>query len=200
MQSEGLIAVANPAATAEDARIGRDGADAAESLAGPDSHGVAETLRQIAGIGRRNLRPMLGIVALALVAAAVLTLLTTRAYTAIASVQVNDQSAQVLGKAFEGENEAIPASDTERFLNTQLEILNSRGIAQRVARRLGLERLRGPAGGRGAPHPVRHHLYRAVPPTPGLTMERLTRPPHYSGRAPIFGRPSPSHEGHRQCA
>ena len=98
MQSEGLIAVANPAATAEDARIGRDGADAAESLAGPDSHGVAETLRQIAGIGRRNLRPMLGIVALALVAAAVLTLLTTRAYTAIASVQVDNASVERISR------------------------------------------------------------------------------------------------------
>jgi capsular exopolysaccharide synthesis family protein len=55
-------------------------------------------------------------------------------------VQINNQSAQVLGDDQQDASlaEAATAQDTDRFLKTQIAILNSRAIAERVAQRLRL--------------------------------------------------------------
>ena len=81
------------------------------------------------------------VIALSLLAALVITLLTTPRYTASTTVQINNQTAQVLGKSSgldQDETEVASAADTDRFLQTQLDIINSRAIAERVAQRLSL--------------------------------------------------------------
>jgi polysaccharide biosynthesis transport protein len=82
------------------------------------------------------------IVAVSLIAALTLTLLTTPRYTATISMQINNQTAQVLGKGANGmdedETEIASTADTDRFLQTQMDILSSRAIAERVAQRLNL--------------------------------------------------------------
>jgi len=81
------------------------------------------------------------IIALALVAALVITMVTTPRYTASTSVQINNQTAEVLGKSSgvdQDEAELAGAADTDRFLQTQMDIINSRAIAERVAQRLKL--------------------------------------------------------------
>jgi len=91
------------------------------------------------GVWRRNRWLILGIVVFALVAAVIVTLLQTPRYTAVASVQIDDQGQQVLGEEFDQQSEVTPGGQAELFLNTQLEILRSRNLAQRVMRKLQLE-------------------------------------------------------------
>lgn len=109
----------------DDARYGQDG--------------FTNLLHMLLGIWRRNRWLILGIIALALVAAVIVTLLQTPRYTALASVQIDDQGQQVLGEEFDQQSEATPSGQAELFLNTQLEILRSRSLAERVMRKLQLE-------------------------------------------------------------
>ncbi len=99
---------------------------------------IGELVRNVLSLIRRNRWLIAAIIGLALVAAIAATMLDTPRYTASASVQINDQSEQVLGEDLDAQSEVNKATDVERFLNTQIEILRSRGLAQRVARRLDL--------------------------------------------------------------
>lgn len=63
-------------------------------------------------------------------------LVMPRIYTAEATVQVDQQVAKVLGTE---ENEPLAAGiDAERFLQTQIDVMNSRMMAERVSNTLGL--------------------------------------------------------------
>lgn len=111
---------------------------------GPGPYGPAEGdslgayIRYALALVRRNYRVMVGIVAAALLLAFVLTLLATPKYTATTSIQINDQSEQVLGDDIEGRQSVNSPYDVDRFLNTQLQVLRSRELATRVANRLDL--------------------------------------------------------------
>ncbi len=98
-------------------------------------------LRALFLLVRANAALIAAIFAASLAAAIVVTLLMTPQFTATTTVQINDQASQVLGKAADAdtsEAQASSAQEAERFLETQLEIINSRAIAQRVAHRLNL--------------------------------------------------------------
>ncbi|MET0180505.1 MAG: polysaccharide biosynthesis tyrosine autokinase [Novosphingobium sp.] len=103
--------------------------------------GVAHSgldLSAILATVRRRLWVILAIMAAAVAAAVLLTLLDTPRYTAASSVQINDQSDQVIGSASEAlANQA--GWDIDRFLNTQLDVLKSRGLALRVVQKLKLQ-------------------------------------------------------------
>ena len=96
-------------------------------------------LREIITTIRANLILISIIVASALALALVMTLLQTPRYTAETTLQINDQSAQIFGKQDDTmQDPVVAASDTERFLQTQVEILKSRALAERVAQKLRL--------------------------------------------------------------
>lgn len=96
-------------------------------------------LRQIVAIVRANLVAISLILVAALALAVIVTLVQTPRYTAETTLQINDQSAQILGKQDDlSQDPAIAASDTERFLQTQVDILKSRALAERVAQKLRL--------------------------------------------------------------
>ncbi|KPF50467.1 exopolysaccharide biosynthesis protein [Novosphingobium sp. AAP1] len=96
-------------------------------------------LRKLLMIVRANLLIIGLIVAISVALAFVTTLLMTPRYTAQATVQINNQSAQVLNDQQDpSQSEAASPQDTDRFLKTQVAILNSRAIAERVAQRLRL--------------------------------------------------------------
>lgn len=82
------------------------------------------------GSQRRQVAAVLGG---ALAVGAVATLLETPRYTATAVIQINDQSPRVLSAA---EEPASPGADSDRFLQTQLDLLNSRALAKRVIARV----------------------------------------------------------------
>lgn len=63
-------------------------------------------------------------------------LLMPRVYEARSSVQVDQQIAKVLGT--EDDQTVIGGADADRFLQTQVDILNSRAMAKRVSDKLGL--------------------------------------------------------------
>lgn len=96
-------------------------------------------LRFIVAAIRANLLVIIAIIAAALALALVVTLLDTKRYTANASVQINDQSQQVLGDVEATSEQATSSWDTERFLQTQVDVLKSRALALRVIKRLRLE-------------------------------------------------------------
>ena len=85
---------------------------------------------------RRRLAWIAAILALSLVAGVFYTMFQTPLYTAQTSVQINNQSEQVLRKG-EDLDQSTNVYD-ERFLKTQIDILKSRGLATRVAQKLKL--------------------------------------------------------------
>jgi polysaccharide biosynthesis transport protein len=88
---------------------------------------------------RSNLLVISAIIAAALALALVVTLLDTKRYTASASVQINDQSQRVLGNDEEIQSQVNSSWDTDRSLQTQVDMLKSRALATRVMKRLHLE-------------------------------------------------------------
>lgn len=94
-------------------------------------------LRQIIAVIRTHMLWIVAIMAAAFVLGIVLTMLQTPLYTANSSVQIDDAAAQVLQN---GQDVQASSSmyDTDRFLNTQLDVLKSRALARRVADRLKL--------------------------------------------------------------
>lgn len=100
---------------------------------------ISANLRHVFSALRRHFWMAIAIVGAVLLLALISTLLDTPRYTAETSVQINDQSDEVLGSDFEAGNVTPPSDwDIDRFLNTQLDILRSRGLAERVADRLDL--------------------------------------------------------------
>ena len=97
-------------------------------------------LRYVAAIVRANLWLIAAIISASLAVALVTTMLATKRYTATASVQINDQSQRVLGNEVETDQMANNGWDTDRFLQTQVDVLKSRALAERVMKRLRLER------------------------------------------------------------
>ena len=85
---------------------------------------------------RRRLGWIAAILALSLVAGVLYTMFQAPLYTAQTSVQINNQSDQVLRQG-EDLNQGASIYD-ERFLKTQIDILKSRGLAVRVAQKLKL--------------------------------------------------------------
>jgi len=111
---------------------GDDGAPAAVANGGL-------SFLHVVAAARSNLK-LIGIVIGGTLALAVLiSLLQSPRYTASATIQINNQSSRVLKNDQAANDEEIVGSgDTERFLKTQVEILRSRAIAQRVAQKLNL--------------------------------------------------------------
>lgn len=99
---------------------------------------ISETLRQILSAVRRYFWMAAAIIVACVALAVVATMLDTPRYSASATVQINDQSDEVLGADFETQIAPPSDWDTERFLNTQLDVLRSRALAERVVDALDL--------------------------------------------------------------
>ena len=94
---------------------------------------------EVLAIGPANLLPVSIITVSTPSLAIVATMLQTPRYTAGTTLQINDQSAQILGKQDDiSQDPVVSAADTERFLQTQVDILKSRALMERVAQKLRL--------------------------------------------------------------
>lgn len=94
---------------------------------------VSANLRYALAALRRNMWLAIAIVGAALALAVIATMLDAPRYTAATSIQINDQSDEVLGEELDGQTADSSSWDIDRFLNTQLDILRSRALAVRVA-------------------------------------------------------------------
>lgn len=103
------------------------------------AQGASSSLREIWAAAFRSRYWIAGIFAICIVLAVVAALLTTRLYQASASVEVRQEAEKVLGTEADREGAASKA-DADRFLQTQLDIIRSRGVAETVAERQGLFR------------------------------------------------------------
>ncbi len=100
---------------------------------------AAVDLRYILSSIRANLWLIALIVAAALALALVATMLQTKRYTASASIQISNTTGRVLSSKDESPGDSGDAAyDIDRFLKTQVDILQSRGLALRVAQKLNL--------------------------------------------------------------
>lgn len=99
----------------------------------------AFSLREIwAGVYRS--RVWIGLIMTACILGAfAYSLLATRLYKSEVSIEIRQEAEKVLGTEADREG-AASKNDSERFLQTQLEIIRSRGVAQAVAESLGLYR------------------------------------------------------------
>lgn len=83
----------------------------------------------------RNRWLILSILVAAVALAVAVTLLTAPTYRASASIQIDQKVAKVLGTE---DDEEAASADTDRFLQTQVDVLRSRALAERVATKLRL--------------------------------------------------------------
>jgi capsular exopolysaccharide synthesis family protein len=97
--------------------------------------------RYVLAAVRSNLWLILAIIGVTLAGAVALTLLETPRYTASSTIQINDSSTSVLGdkSGDVGDTGGSDGYDTDRFLQTQVDVLQSRGLAVRVAQKLKLD-------------------------------------------------------------
>lgn len=93
-------------------------------------------LRAILAALYRNRLLIATVIVLALAAGVISILLTTPTYRAQTTVQIDQQSAKILGTE-DVEPSASP-QETERFLQTHVDIINSRALAGKVVDALGL--------------------------------------------------------------
>lgn len=94
-------------------------------------------LRSLLYLVKRNVLMISTVVGVALVLGLVVTMLSTPRYNARAQIQIDQQADRIL----EDQNSVQPEvaiQDADRFLRTQVDILNSRALSLRVARALNL--------------------------------------------------------------
>lgn len=103
----------------------------------PGDRGLFDA-RAIRGSLFRSRRTLLWLVAFVGLVLVAVSLLVPKSYRATASVQIEQQTSRILGT--EDDSIVAPAQESDRFLQTQLAVLRSRNLAERVAGALGLFR------------------------------------------------------------
>ncbi|WP_379547118.1 GumC family protein [Qipengyuania sp. DSG2-2] len=103
---------------------------------GSDNEGGLFDFVELRAIVMRNIWLILGSVVTMLIVAAILTALTVPLFRAETTLQVDPQQANILD--VEDVQADVQSRDTDQFLQTQIEILESRSIAEDVAEDLGL--------------------------------------------------------------
>lgn len=103
-----------------------------------DNATPGELLRRLFAAVRRDLWLIAGIICAFLFVAGIFSLFQTPIYTAQSTIEINAQPQQVLGEEWEPAGEDLQGWDADRFFNTQLNILRSKSLAERVAQRLDL--------------------------------------------------------------
>jgi len=121
-----------------------DGFDVADPRAEADARPStpmvkAINLRELSAIVYRSRWWVAGIIGTCILAAIAYSLLTTRLYDSTTSIEVRQEAEKVLGTEADREG-ASSKGDADRFLQTQLDIIRSRGVANAVAQSLGLFR------------------------------------------------------------
>jgi capsular exopolysaccharide synthesis family protein len=112
--------------------------DEDRDLLDAEGSGRGFDLRSLWGIAYRNRVAMAIIVFVALLAGLASILFMPRIYEAEATVQIEQQAAKVLGT--EDMEPIASGQEADRFLQTQVDILNSRAMAKRVIDSLGLDK------------------------------------------------------------
>lgn len=97
---------------------------------GEDGEFLAIDLRRILALLRRNALWISGIVVAAIALGLVATLLMTPYYTARSSVLIEQQADKII--ASDDLTPTTSYQDADRFLQTQVDVLNSRSLAERV--------------------------------------------------------------------
>lgn len=97
-------------------------------------------VRYIVAAIRSNIVLIGAIIGATIAIAVVVTLLQTPRYTAAATIQINDTTNRVFAEKDSQPSDESEGNmmDVDRFLKTQVEVLQSRGLAQRVAQKLKL--------------------------------------------------------------
>lgn len=94
--------------------------------------------RYIVAAVRANLLLIVAIVAAALALAVIMTMLDTPRYTAKATIQINSSTTRVLSADQDERSDQAVDYDIDRNIKTQVDVLKSRGLAQRVVQKLKL--------------------------------------------------------------
>lgn len=110
-----------------------DDDDSHDFMTGED--GLATALRLAWSAAYRNRLLIAAIVGAALMLGLVVTMLTTPRFMATASVQIDQEAVKVLGTE---DSQPAATQDADRFLQTQIDVLKSRLVAEQVAASLGL--------------------------------------------------------------
>lgn len=97
---------------------------------------VSAALRSVLATAFRNRKAMVAILGGTVLLGLLIIFLSPKVYQARASLQIDQQTTKVLGT--EDTEPVVAGTDADRFLQTQVDVLNSRAIAKRVSDSLGL--------------------------------------------------------------
>lgn len=95
-------------------------------------------LRYITSVVRANVLLITAVVAAFVALGVIYTMLQTPRYTARATIQISDTVNRVLNTQDENQGAGAEGWDVDRYMKTQVDILKSRGLAERVVQKLGL--------------------------------------------------------------
>lgn len=124
--------------TADGGRIVADRTAAADPEVEATDDRLAVDIRAAWAAIYRNRLLVALIVLAALGIGVAITVLTTPIFQATATVQIDREATRVLGNAGAEGLDPVVSTDEDRFLQTQIEILRSRSLAERVAQSMGL--------------------------------------------------------------
>ena len=110
-----------------------------QTSGGATSEDLARTLRALWSTFYRNRLLIAAIIAGAMLAGLAVTMLMTPKYKATASIQIDQQAANVLGNSSQDALQADSSQDADRFLQTQIDVLQSRAMALSVMQDLNLD-------------------------------------------------------------
>jgi capsular exopolysaccharide synthesis family protein len=102
------------------------------------SEELSRALRSLWSTFYRNRLLIAAIVAVAMVTGLGVTMMMTPKYQATASIQIDQQSTNVLGDDKSQVDPSAAWSDADRFLQTQIDVLKSQAMARTVTEDLGL--------------------------------------------------------------
>jgi capsular exopolysaccharide synthesis family protein len=108
-----------------------------DEAGGSGAEDLSRTLRSLWSTIYRNRLLIVTIVVVAMIAGLAVTMMMTPKYQATASVQIDQQSANVLGMD-KSSLDPVDTSDADRFLQTQVDVLQSRALAVAVEQDLDL--------------------------------------------------------------
>ena len=112
-----------------------DGGDGGRTVEPGEALGL--DLRGLLFVIRRNLFLILGVVGLVAILGVVATMLMTPRYTATSRLQIDQETDRILEDSGRVRPE-VSSQDDDRFLQTQVDVLNSRAMGLRVSQALTL--------------------------------------------------------------
>lgn len=163
---------------------------------GDELRGLQLDIRFLWAAIYRNRFFVIGIIIATIIAGVIMTVVATRIYLASTTVQIEQQSSAIIQQSNSSLEPTIEGQEVDRFLQTQVDIIRSRALAERVAtakgfynndhfvRQMGSEPATAPSGGRSLAVTRHEQIVRILQDNLSVDLPRTSRIVTISFRSP----------------